>query len=449
VYDAREVGDPYGAYDAYGAYDPVAVPGSRGAPAEPEPPGPAPEPLPRIPGSRAAARHGRTHRRRTTDAASAAASDDPATSPAAPGSALRRLVPQALVVAFLAGGSSAFLVHDKAVRLSVDGGVPRTLHTFAGEVEELLAHEGVAVGAHDTVTPASGADLADGDEVVVSYGRPVLLTLDGQRRRVWTTARTVGDALRRLGVRAEGAFLSVPHSAVIARHGLALDVRTERAVTFLADGRARTIRTNVATVTEALAAAGIRLRGEDTTSVPGGSFPRDGQTVTVLRVRADEVVREETVPFRTVRTEDPGLLRGTEVVDRQGSRGVRRITYILRTVNGVEQRPRRKIRDELVRAPVAQRVRVGTKARPVSVAGADGLDWSGLAACESGGRPAAVDPSGNYGGLYQFDTGTWHALGGDGRPQDAPAEEQTDRAKRLYVRQGASPWPHCGRRLTG
>ncbi|MFE3828948.1 ubiquitin-like domain-containing protein [Streptomyces sp. NPDC059092] len=370
--------------------------------------------------------------------------------PAAPAStpeALRRLLPQALVVAFLAGGTSAFLVHDKAVRLSVDG-VPRTMHTFAGDVGELLAHEGVAVGAHDIVAPAPGAPLDHGDEVVVRYGRPVLLTLDGQRRRVWTTARTVEGALRQLGVRAEGAYLSVSRSAAIARHGLALDVRTERALTFLADGREHPLRTNAATVTEALAETGITLSGQDATSVPGDSFPRDGQTVTVLRVTAGEETHEEAVPYDTVRTEDPALPRGTEVVDQRGHQGARRITYAVRTVNGVRHKPRR-IRTETVRAPVAQRVRVGTKVPPASVAGADGLNWGGLAACESGGRPDAVDASGNYGGLYQFDTGTWQALGGGGRPQDAPAAEQTYRAKKLYVQRGASPWPHCGRRLTG
>ncbi|MFE3600275.1 ubiquitin-like domain-containing protein [Streptomyces sp. NPDC059096] len=369
--------------------------------------------------------------------------------PAAPATpeALRRLLPQALVVAFLAGGTSAFLVHDKAVRLSVDG-VPRTMHTFAGDVGELLAHEGVAVGAHDIVAPAPAAALGHGDEVVVRYGRPVLLTLDGQRRRVWTTARTVDGALRQLGVRAEGAYLSVSRSAAIARHGLALDVRTERALTILADGREHRLRTNAATVAEALAETGIALRGQDTTSVPGDSFPRDGQVVTVLRVTAGEETREETVPYDTVRTADPALPRGTEVVEQAGHAGARRITYALRTVNGVRQKPRR-IRTETVRAPVTQRVRVGTKVMPSSVAGADGLNWGGLAACESGGRPDAVDASGSYGGLYQFDTGTWHALGGSGRPQDAPATEQTYRAKKLYVQRGASPWPHCGRRLTG
>ncbi|WP_030315411.1 resuscitation-promoting factor [Streptomyces flavochromogenes] len=365
----------------------------------------------------------------------------------ATGDGLRRLVPQALVVAFLAGGTSAFVADDKAVRLSVDG-VPRTLHTFADDVEELLADEGLAVGAHDIVAPAPAEALASGDEIVVRYGRPVALTLDGQRRQVWTTARTVEGALRQLGVRAEGAFLSVSRGAAISRDGLALDVRTERTVTFLADGRERTVRTNAATVREALAEAGITLSAQDATSVVPESFPRDGQTVTVLRITGSKVTREEAVPYAVERARDPELFVGTEVVDRQGAAGVRRVTYSLRTVNGVKQRPRR-IGEEIVREPVSRRVRIGTRPMPTSVAGADGLDWGALAACESGGRPNAVDPSGTYGGLYQFDPGTWRSLGGSGVAQNAPAAEQTFRAKKLYVQRGASPWPHCGRRLHG
>ncbi|MFE7355858.1 ubiquitin-like domain-containing protein [Streptomyces sp. NPDC057543] len=85
--------------------------------------------------------------------------------PAGPES-LRRLVPQALVVAFLAGGTTAFVACDKAVTLDVDGR-PRTLHTFADDVDEFLADEGVTLAARDSVTPALGSGLADGDEVVV------------------------------------------------------------------------------------------------------------------------------------------------------------------------------------------------------------------------------------------------------------------------------------------
>ncbi|MDJ0380567.1 resuscitation-promoting factor [Streptomyces sp. G-G2] len=357
----------------------------------------------------------------------------------------RRIVPQALVVAFLAGGTSAFVAADKAVRLTVDG-EPRTLHTFADDVDELLRAEGLGVGPHDLVAPARAADLDDGDEIVVRYGRPLQLTLDGQRRQLWTTADTVEGALRQLGVRAEGAYLSAPRTAPVPRGGLTLNVRTERSVTFMADGRERTIRTNAATVQEALDQAGISLHAQDTTSVPPGSFPRDGQTVTVLRITGTREVREERIPYETEKVRDDALFAGTEVVERVGRPGARRVTYSLRSVNGVRQKPRR-IAEETLREPVSQLVRVGTRPLPDSVAGADGLDWGALAHCESGGRASATDASGTYGGLYQFDVQTWQSLGGSGSPQAASGTEQTYRAKKLYVQRGASPWPHCGRRL--
>ncbi|WP_372408152.1 ubiquitin-like domain-containing protein [Streptomyces luteireticuli] len=360
---------------------------------------------------------------------------------------LRRLLPQALVVAFLAGGTSAFIASDKAVQLSVDG-TPRTLHTFADDVEELLADEGMAVGEHDIVAPGRHHDLAAGDRVVVRYGRPVTLTLDGERRRVWTTARTVDGALRQLGVRAEGAHLSASRSAPISRRGLDLDVRTERTVTFVADGHEHTLRTNAATVREAIQQAGIVLHGQDTASVDPESFPRDGQTISIMRITGGQEVREVPIDFTSERHDDPTLTKGTEVVAQRGEPGLERITYALRMVNGVKQKPK-KISSEIVRKPRAQIVKVGTKAVPTTVQGAEGLNWHGLAQCEAGGRPDAVDPSGTYGGLYQFDVRTWQSLGGNGRPQDAPAEEQTHRAKKLYVRRGASPWPVCGRKLHG
>ncbi|MFI0981345.1 ubiquitin-like domain-containing protein [Streptomyces sp. NPDC021093] len=357
----------------------------------------------------------------------------------------RKLVPQALVVAFLAGGTSAFVANDKSIELSVDG-APRTLHTFADDVTELLEKEGVDIGEHDLVAPGPGQNLASGDEVVVRYGRPVVLTLDGERRQVWTTAQTVDGALKQFGVRAEGAYLSASRSSAISRKGLSLDVRTERTLTVMADGRERTIRTNAATVEEAVQEAGISLGNQDTTSVPLDSFPRDGQTVTVMRITGSREVREEPIPFKVVRREDPSVFKGTEEVVRAGEQGSRKVTYVLRTVNGVKQKPK-KFSEEIAREPVDQIVRVGTKPMPTSVAGADDLNWDGLAQCESGGRASATDPSGTYGGLYQFDRQTWQSLGGSGAAHEAPASEQTFRAKKLYVQRGASPWPHCGRKL--
>jgi hypothetical protein len=67
-----------------------------------------------------------------------------------------------------------------------------------------------------------------------------------------------------------------------------------------------------------------------------------------------------------------------------------------------------------------------------------------IAACESGGNPTAVDASGTYRGKYQFDYGTWQAVGGTGDPAAAPEAEQDRRAQILMAQRGSSPWPVCG-----
>jgi hypothetical protein len=67
-----------------------------------------------------------------------------------------------------------------------------------------------------------------------------------------------------------------------------------------------------------------------------------------------------------------------------------------------------------------------------------------IAACESGGDPTAVSSDGSYRGKYQFDYGTWEAVGGSGDPAAAPEAEQDYRAALLYSQSGSSPWPICG-----
>jgi hypothetical protein len=67
-----------------------------------------------------------------------------------------------------------------------------------------------------------------------------------------------------------------------------------------------------------------------------------------------------------------------------------------------------------------------------------------IAACESGGNPAADTGNGFY-GKYQFDLSTWAGVGGSGNPAHASEAEQDSRAAILYARAGSSPWPVCGR----
>lgn len=352
---------------------------------------------------------------------------------------------QAVVVTALVGGTTAFVAFDKTVTVSVDGQVSE-VRSFGRTVGDVLAHQGIRVGPRDLVVPEPGARLESGERITVRFGRPVDLTVDGESRRVWTTARSVDEALMMFGVRAEGAAVSASRSARISRSGLDLDVRLPHDLTFLADGKRSELTTTAATVREALAEAGITLRPRDELNAEPTDVPTDEQVLAVTRVDGKLVAQEIAIPFTTTKKTSAALFKGETRIVKKGKVGARVLTWE-RTLRDGKLYTRRQLSDRVAVKPVAQVVQVGTKARPQNNPEADGLNWAALARCESGGNPNAYNPAGPYYGLYQFHASTWRSVGGTGVATDHGAAEQTYRAQILYKRSGAGQWPVCGRYL--
>jgi hypothetical protein len=110
-------------------------------------------------------------------------------------------------------------------------------------------------------------------------------------------------------------------------------------------------------------------------------------------------------------------------------------------VNGV------KLAQHARREAAREKARKRAKARRQAAAAQTSVaspQLQAIAACESGGNPAAIGGGGAYRGKYQFDYGTWASVGGSGDPAAAPEAEQDRRAQMLLDRSGTSPWPVCG-----
>ncbi len=356
------------------------------------------------------------------------------------------LVLQVAIVLALVAGTTAFVRLDKTVTVSVDGR-ERQVHGFARTVGDLLDSEGVSYDrTHDLVSPSPEDRLEDGEKVVVRYGRPVLLTVDGRTRTVWTTGRTVSEALLLLGVRSDGAWVSASRSRRITRGGIQLDVRMPHHLTFLADGDRHEVTTTATTVRGALQESGVELRTQDRVSTDLSSQPYAEQVVSVTRVDGKRVVEERPIAFDTVKKKSNDLYQGQTKVLEPGKVGIEvrtfRETYLDGTLDS-----RTRVATEVAKAPVTEVLLVGTKKLPDNAPAADGLNWAALANCESSGNPKAYNPAGPFYGLYQFMASTWRAVGGVGLPSDASPSEQTYRAQILYNRSGAGQWPVCGRYL--
>ncbi len=335
---------------------------------------------------------------------------------------------------------------DKTITVEVDG-EQRTIHTFASSVSGALESAGLRVEDQDTLAPTANSPIEDGSRVVLKRGRPLVLTVDGTRREVWTTALTVDHALQQVGMRSsEDMELSADRSKRIPLEGMALVVRISRPITLIDGGLpAREVHSTALSVGDLLTLQGVPLQDRDTVIPEPASPVLPGMTVEVTRIRTEERSERRSVQPPTKRVKDSSMSSGDVVVDDPGTPGEEIVTFLVTLKNGQEI-GRKELASQEITPAQPGRARVGTKGS----AGAEGSVWDRLARCESGGNWAINTGNGYYGGL-QFDRSTWSSNGGN---RYAPYAHQASREEQIAVAQrvrnargGYSAWPSCSARL--
>jgi len=376
----------------------------------------------------------------------------PTTRPA-PARTLVRGAVLAVILALVGGGATA-LAMDKTVTVSVDG-QNRTVHTFGSDVAGALRSAGITASPQDRVEPALPTELDDGDHVIFSRARMLVLKEGMSERQLWTTEGSVSGALASLGVEAAPIQMSAAPTASIPLTGLALTLKVPRTIT-LTDGTGAKspVTTDAGTVSGLLEEKGVKL-GPDDVSVPSGDTPLTaGMAVQVVRNGVGEVVETREVAPPVQKVDDPTLARGKEVVVDKGKPGETTAIMRIYVQNGQEVR-REQVRAGDTTPPTPRVVKVGTNDAPsadrATAAVDDGSVWDRIAKCEATGNWAVNSGNGYYGGL-QFDAGTWRSHGGTEYaplPNQATREEQISVAEKVRDDRGGGygAWPGCSRKL--
>ena len=362
-----------------------------------------------------------------------------------------------VVVLAVAGTTAGYAALNKSVTLSLDG-TSQNVTAIGGTVGDVLDSEGITLGEHDVVAPGLDEKVTDGSRITVRFGRPLELSVDGAEQTYWVNSTKVADALGEIGRRFTGADLSTSRGGSIDREGLSLEVVTPKTLRVKLAGRPWVKREITAlTVEEALAELKVKVQKEDRIRPGLGRQLTDGDRILFTDFRVvDKRVAREPLDFGTVRQNDSSLLEGRSTVSRSGARGVRDVTYRLVFRNG-ELTTRKVLRQKVLRAPVAEIVKVGTKQPPPPPAptpapapapaanySSGSSVWDQIAACESGGNWATNTGNGYYGGL-QFSLSTWQAYGGTSRPDLTSREYQISIAEKVAAAAGGyGAWPNCG-----
>ncbi|AQS56380.1 resuscitation-promoting factor [Novibacillus thermophilus] len=244
-------------------------------------------------------------------------------------------------------------------------------------------------------------------------------------------------------------------------------------VTLVDGGESASVKTKQFTVEDFLDEMNVTLGELDEINVSLDSRVQDGMHIVVDRIDKKVKTEKDEIPFDTVKQKDANLVKGKEILAREGKAGekITEITYVYKNGELIDKD------EEVVKVidPVDKVVKIGTKeqqteqkakkkesgvklasrkssnqssssAKSTPKSTPSGSVWDKLAACESGGNWSANTGNGYYGGL-QFSLDSWRAVGGSGYPHEHSRETQIAMGKKLQARQGWDAWGACAEKL--
>ncbi|MDT5097656.1 MAG: resuscitation-promoting factor RpfB, partial [Mycobacterium sp.] len=231
---------------------------------------------------------------------------------AAPKSKAQRALVGAFLLALICAGGYAVAAH-KIVTLVVDGS-PMTVSTMTSRVIDAVRDNGFAVGDHDDLYPAANQPIHQSDTIVLRRARPLQVSVDGQQsRQVWTTALTVGDALKQLSM-SDAAPAAASRASRLPLAGMALPVVSAKNVHIIDGGVASERRLAALNVGMLLAAAEAPLEQDDMVVPPASTAVTEGVQIAVTRIRTQKVTARMPLPPSTRRIADPAMNMSRYVV---------------------------------------------------------------------------------------------------------------------------------------
>jgi len=268
------------------------------------------------------------------------------------------LIASFLVIASLTG---LFIYQGtkKNVSLTLNGN-KQEIKTHAETVHELLDELKINYKKQDYLSPSVNAKIKDNMQIIWKPAYMVILKLNGEERKVWTTSKTVKEFLAESEIAIkEQDQISVPLKAKI-KQGLIIHLDTAFQVVVKDGGKERTVWSTSTTVADFLEQQGIKLNKLD--RVEPALDQKVGENVPVNIIRVEKVtdVVEEPLEYATVTQKDSNLESGKQQVVQDGKNGKVQKTYEVILENGQEV-SKTLISEKVMENATDKIVAVGTK----------------------------------------------------------------------------------------
>ncbi|MCU9615299.1 ubiquitin-like domain-containing protein [Caldibacillus lycopersici] len=265
----------------------------------------------------------------------------------------------ASLVVLLIAGLFIFEGTKTTVALTLDGET-KEIRTHAKTVEDILVDLDINYKAHDYVSPALDTKIKENQKIVWKQAQQVILKVDGEEQKVWTTSDTVGQFLKEQNlVVNDQDKLNVAADTKI-KNDLEIQLDVAFKVVVNDGGTEKEVWSTSTTVADFLEQQGIKLNELDRIEPELEQTLSKDSVVKVIRVEKVTDVVEESIDYSVVTKKDSSLENGKQKVVQTGQEGKLQKKYEVVMENGVVV-SKKLISEEVVQESTDKIVAVGTK----------------------------------------------------------------------------------------
>ena len=220
----------------------------------------------------------------------------------------------------------------------------------------------------------AGVHLTDDSTVILDYfsteskdniifiTNPYKVTIydKGKKVKTVTVSGTVGDALKKAGIKIKDGDKVTPGKNVPVSEDTKVEIKRAFTVTLICDGRKQKIRTTECTVEELLLTAGIRLGEDDIVTMKLSKKLTKDAKVQVKRVTYKQTKKSEAIPFETEVEYDDGMYEEQWKIKRKGKEGKQVNYYKNKYIDG-KYVSRKLVKTEVTKEPESKIVVWGSR----------------------------------------------------------------------------------------
>ena len=246
----------------------------------------------------------------------------------------------------------------------VDGEEEFTIKTRKDYVREVLEEEEISYIPEDSITPALDTEIEDGMRIVIKRAVNIRIQADGETITLLTPVEDVEAALQQAGLLLEPKDEVTPSLGTKLEEGMTIEVTRALGCSIEVDGGSIQLLTTASNVEEALEEAQVTIGDLDRIDPELHQEIQEGLTIKIVRVKEEIKTEKQEIDFNTKRKNDSSMNRGTTKVVQKGQKGQKELQVKVTYEDGKEVK-REVLEERILKEPVDQIIKVGTKAVPV------------------------------------------------------------------------------------